>query len=291
MLCAGGSERSLGGAKARRLASLSAQRSQALCQTLACGLRLLCRESLGTDCLILACRAQARLWPLACPSCSCCTARRLAVMPPIPGRQERAARAERKGARLSERSSWSQPGSSPCRSEPTIPCNSHTWPASTHRCCTSSFTASLRAQMGRMITASGAHGFHSAAAQPSVEIGRASEVKLVMGLQVCEHLQRVAKPLGVWVAPIVGGISPAKQTRLLGRQPQVCSFSFPVPTKTLWLRQQLPSWVASPPQSRPASWAASRRYPPSLPPDTPSGSGSSSVLASRCACTTPFLPQ
>lgn len=39
-------------------------------------------------------------------------------------------------------------------------------------------------------------------------------------VQVCEHLQRVAKPLGVWVAPIVGGISPAKQTRLLGRQPQ-----------------------------------------------------------------------
>ena len=40
-------------------------------------------------------------------------------------------------------------------------------------------------------------------------------------VQVCEHLQRVAKPLGVWVAPIVGGISPAKQARLLGRQPQV----------------------------------------------------------------------
>ena len=40
-------------------------------------------------------------------------------------------------------------------------------------------------------------------------------------MQVCEHLQRVAKPLGVWVAPIVGGISPAKQARLLGRQPQV----------------------------------------------------------------------
>ena len=34
-------------------------------------------------------------------------------------------------------------------------------------------------------------------------------------------MQRVAKPLGVWVAPIVGGISPAKQARLLGRQPQV----------------------------------------------------------------------
>ena len=59
-----------------------------------------------------------------------------------------------------------------------------------------------------------------------------------MGLQVCEHLQRVAKPLGVWVAPIVGGISPAKQTRLLGRQPQVPNL--PTPTHTLWLRQQLP---------------------------------------------------
>ena len=59
-----------------------------------------------------------------------------------------------------------------------------------------------------------------------------------MGLQVCEHLQRVAKPLGVWVAPIVGGISPAKQTRLLGRQPQVPSFH--IPANTLWLRQQRP---------------------------------------------------
>ena len=39
--------------------------------------------------------------------------------------------------------------------------------------------------------------------------------------QVCEHMQRVAKPLGIWVAPLVGGISPAKQARLLGRQPQV----------------------------------------------------------------------
>ena len=42
-----------------------------------------------------------------------------------------------------------------------------------------------------------------------------------VSLQVCEHLQRLAKPLGIWVAPIVGGISQAKQARLLGRQPQV----------------------------------------------------------------------
>ena len=55
----------------------------------------------------------------------------------------------------------------------------------------------------------------------------APEVELMMGLQVCEHLQRVAKLLGVWVAPIVGGISPAKQARLLGRQPQVLFFLFP----------------------------------------------------------------
>ena len=156
MLCAGGSERSLGGAKARRLASLSAQRSQALCQTLACGLRLLCRESLGTDCLILACRAQARLSPLACPSCSCCTARRWPMMQPMSGMRRLAAKANRTGARLSERSSLSPPGNSPCRSEPTIQCNSHTWPASLCRCCSSSFTASLKTQMGKTLMASGA---------------------------------------------------------------------------------------------------------------------------------------
>ena len=61
----------------------------------------------------------------------------------------------------------------------------------------------------------------------SWRLWEAPEAELVMGLQVCEHLQRVAKPLGVWVAPIVGGISPAKQTRLLGRQPQVPSLPAP----------------------------------------------------------------
>jgi ATP-dependent RNA helicase DDX24/MAK5 len=39
--------------------------------------------------------------------------------------------------------------------------------------------------------------------------------------QVCEHLQAVAKPCGVWVVPIVGGISPPKQARLLTRRPAV----------------------------------------------------------------------
>lgn len=40
-------------------------------------------------------------------------------------------------------------------------------------------------------------------------------------LQVCTHLQAVAKPCGVWVVPIVGGIAAAKQERLLRRRPQV----------------------------------------------------------------------
>ena len=62
-----------------------------------------------------------------------------------------------------------------------------------------------------------------------------------MGLQVCEHLQRVAKPLGVWVAPIVGGISPAKQTRLLGRQPQVCAIPSPQNPSSLGSSHQVSS--------------------------------------------------
>ena len=49
----------------------------------------------------------------------------------------------------------------------------------------------------------------------------AQQLTADVSLQVCEHLQRLAKPLGIWVAPIVGGISQAKQARLLGRQPQV----------------------------------------------------------------------
>ena len=40
-------------------------------------------------------------------------------------------------------------------------------------------------------------------------------------VQVCEHLQRVGKVCGVWAVPIVGGISPIKQERLLKKLPEV----------------------------------------------------------------------
>lgn len=40
-------------------------------------------------------------------------------------------------------------------------------------------------------------------------------------LQVCEHLQRVGRVCGIWVVPIVGGISAQKQERLLSKRPQV----------------------------------------------------------------------
>lgn len=40
-------------------------------------------------------------------------------------------------------------------------------------------------------------------------------------LQVCEHLQRIGKVCGVWAIPIVGGISPIKQERLLRKFPEV----------------------------------------------------------------------
>ena len=42
-----------------------------------------------------------------------------------------------------------------------------------------------------------------------------------MRVQVCEHLQRVGKVCGVWAVPIVGGISPIKQERLLKKLPEV----------------------------------------------------------------------
>ena len=38
---------------------------------------------------------------------------------------------------------------------------------------------------------------------------------------MCEHLQAVARPNGIWVVPIVGGISPPKQARLLRVRPEV----------------------------------------------------------------------
>ncbi|KAG7669560.1 hypothetical protein Ndes2526B_g05899 [Nannochloris sp. 'desiccata'] len=42
-----------------------------------------------------------------------------------------------------------------------------------------------------------------------------------LAMQVCTHLQAVGKNCGVWVVPIVGGISAQKQERLLGKKPQV----------------------------------------------------------------------
>ena len=45
--------------------------------------------------------------------------------------------------------------------------------------------------------------------------------KVILLVQVCDHLQKVGKSCGIWVVPIVGGISPAKQERLLKKQPEV----------------------------------------------------------------------
>ncbi|KAL4459000.1 hypothetical protein ABPG75_013865 [Micractinium tetrahymenae] len=42
-----------------------------------------------------------------------------------------------------------------------------------------------------------------------------------LALQVCDHLQAVGKACGVWVVPIVGGISALKQERLLSKHPEV----------------------------------------------------------------------
>ncbi|PRW59446.1 DEAD-box ATP-dependent RNA helicase 13 isoform A [Chlorella sorokiniana] len=42
-----------------------------------------------------------------------------------------------------------------------------------------------------------------------------------LAMQVCEHLQAVGKPCGIWVVPIVGGISALKQERLLSKHPEV----------------------------------------------------------------------
>lgn len=42
-----------------------------------------------------------------------------------------------------------------------------------------------------------------------------------LAMQVCEHMRAIAKPNGVWVVPIVGGISPQKQERLLRKRPEV----------------------------------------------------------------------
>lgn len=42
-----------------------------------------------------------------------------------------------------------------------------------------------------------------------------------LAMQVCTHLEALGRPCGVWVVPIVGGLAPAKQARLLGRRPPV----------------------------------------------------------------------
>jgi ATP-dependent RNA helicase DDX24/MAK5 len=42
-----------------------------------------------------------------------------------------------------------------------------------------------------------------------------------LALQVCSHLQALARVAGVGVAPIVGGIAPVKQERLLSKRPEV----------------------------------------------------------------------
>ena len=39
--------------------------------------------------------------------------------------------------------------------------------------------------------------------------------------QVSDHLRVFAQPAGIWVAPVVGGMSPAKQKRLLAKRPAV----------------------------------------------------------------------
>ena len=39
--------------------------------------------------------------------------------------------------------------------------------------------------------------------------------------QVSDHLRVFAQPAGIWVAPVVGGMSPAKQRRLLAKRPAV----------------------------------------------------------------------
>lgn len=41
------------------------------------------------------------------------------------------------------------------------------------------------------------------------------------GVQVCNHLQQLGKVAGIRVAPLVGGIAPVKQERLLSRRPAV----------------------------------------------------------------------
>jgi ATP-dependent RNA helicase DDX24/MAK5 len=43
----------------------------------------------------------------------------------------------------------------------------------------------------------------------------------VFAVQVSDHLQEIGRPAGIWVAPIVGGISAQKQERLMAKRPEV----------------------------------------------------------------------
>jgi superfamily II DNA/RNA helicase len=45
--------------------------------------------------------------------------------------------------------------------------------------------------------------------------------RLKVWLQVSEHMQAIAKPCGIWVVPIVGGIAIEKQQRYLRSKPEI----------------------------------------------------------------------
>ena len=42
------------------------------------------------------------------------------------------------------------------------------------------------------------------------------------GVQVCQHIQAIAKPCGVWAAAVVGGLSPLKQARTARHVSSAC---------------------------------------------------------------------
>ena len=79
---------------------------------------------------------------------------------------------------------------------------------------------SLQSLPGAAIGAFKASVTHNS--QHSILVLSAMHLRLV---QVCEHLQRVGKVCGVWVVPIVGGISPVKQERMLKKLPEVTAAS------------------------------------------------------------------
>ena len=41
-------------------------------------------------------------------------------------------------------------------------------------------------------------------------------------LQVCQHIQAIGRPCGVWAAAVVGGLSPLKQARAASCSPRHC---------------------------------------------------------------------